>query len=141
MPVTDVNVDNISNGWQVVALLGSGLIVVFGMWLMNVTKRGADRKTDDTDKVTKEAERAADLGPAVQALSESLTKQGAELAKQREELTAAKQEIELMKPVVTVKYPASIEHIRRLHRQQPSLYELVPIPAVIVADVVSETDE
>lgn len=116
-----LDLQDVSNGWQALAFISSSVFVVVSSWLMTRTKRIADRQAESAAPVLEAAQQAADLGPAVKALS-------AEVA----ELQA---EVQSMVPVARVKYPLALEHISTLHGAEPSLSSRFPIPRTLHEDM------
>lgn len=116
-----LSLEDVTNGWQALAYISSALIVAASGWFMLRAKRGADKDAESAAPALAAAQRAANLGPAVDALS---TKVG-----------DLQQEIQAMTPIVRVKYPLALDHISTLHTAEPDLTARFPIPKTLREDM------
>lgn len=116
-----LNLEDVSNGWQALAFVGSVAFVSLLSWGMMKVKRNADKESEQAKPALEAAQRAVDLGPAVRVLST----QFAEL----------QQEVEELKKIKDVKYPAALQHISVLHTADPGLTVMYPIPPILREDM------
>lgn len=116
-----LNLQDVTNGWQALAYIVSSAIVVLSGWAMLRTKRNADKDLEKAAPALEAAQQAADLGPAVSALSGQV----AQLQK----------EVQSMTPIVRVKYPLALDHISTLHLAEPALTDRFPIPRTLREDM------
>ena len=116
-----LNLEDVSNGWQALAFVGSVAFVSLLSWGMMKVKRNADKESEQAKPALEAAQRAVDLGPAVRVLSI----QFAEL----------QQEVEELKKIKDVKYPAALQHISVLHTADPGLTVMYPIPPILREDM------
>lgn len=116
-----LNLEDVNNVWQAVAFIASVAIVTGSGWLMLRTKRNADQEQEKAAPVLAAAQEAADLGPAVTALSA--------------ELAELQHEVKCMTPIVRIKYPLALDHISTLHTAEPDLTSRFPIPKTLREDM------
>lgn len=116
-----LNLQGVNNGWAALAYISSALIVAASGWVTLRLKRNADKSTETAAPALEAAQQAADLVPAVTALSAQVN-----------ELEA---EVRSMTPVVKVKYPLALDHISTLHTAEPELTSRFPIPRTLREDM------
>ena len=116
-----LDLGDVNNLWQAVAFVASIAVVTGSGWLMMRTKRTADQEQEKAAPVLAAAQEAADLGPAVTALSV--------------ELADLQQEMKHMTPIVRIKYPLALDHISTLHTAEPDLTARFPIPKTLREDM------
>lgn len=116
-----LHLEDVNNIWQAVAFVASIAVVTGSGWLMMRTKRNADQEQEKAAPVLAAAQEAADLGPAVTALSA--------------ELADLQQEVKHMTPIVRIKYPLALDHISTLHTAEPELTDRFPIPRTLREDM------
>lgn len=116
-----LHLEDVNNIWQAVAFVASIAVVTGSGWLMMRTKRTADQEQEKAAPVLAAAQEAADLGPAVTALSA--------------ELAEVQQELKHMTPIVRIKYPLALDHISTLHTAEPDLTSRFPIPKTLREDM------
>lgn len=116
-----LSLEDVTNGWQALAYISSALIVAASGWFMLRAKRGADKDAESAAPALAAAQQAADLGPAVTALSAQVSQ--------------LETEVKSMTPVVKVKYPLALDHISTLHGADPELTSRFPIPRTLREDM------
>lgn len=116
-----LDLEDVSNGWQALAFVASVAFVSFFSWGMMKVKRTADKDAEKAAPALEAAQQAIDLKPAVQVLSTQV----AEL----------RQEVAELKKFKDVKYPAALDHITTLHCADPELTLRFPIPRILREDM------
>lgn len=116
-----LNLGDVNNFWQAIAFVASVAIITLAGWLTVKTKRAADKDAEKAAPVLEAAQAAADLRPAVAALST--------------QLADVQQEVARMTPIVRVKYPLALDHISALHSAEPELTKRYPIPRPLREDM------
>lgn len=118
----------ISNPWQAMVFIVCMGFFVLAYLAMNRTRKGAEKKNDETQQVVEQAAKVPELWDTVDLLTQQARRMAAELERQG-------QKIEAMEPIVNKRYPAAVEHIRVLHKARPELNETHPIPDVLREDL------
>ncbi len=118
----------IDNPWQALVFVVCFGFAVLAYVAMNRTKKGAEKKVDETERVVKQAAEVPELWDTVDFLTKQAKTMSEELARQGRKLEA-------MEPIVNERYPAAVNHIRVLHKARPELDELHPIPEVLREDL------
>lgn len=116
-----LDLTQVNNLWQFLAFVVSVGIVTAASWGMMKIKRSADKDAEKAAPALEAAQKAADLGPAVSALSSRV----ADL----------QDEVAHMTPIVRVKYPLALDHISALHSAEPELTKRYPIPRPLREDM------
>lgn len=117
-----LNLEDVTNGWQALAFIASVAIITFSAWFIARTKRNADKESEEAAPALEAAKKAiVDLQPAVQALST--------------EVAELRTKVDEMKPIVEVKYPVALDHITALHCADPELTLRFPIPRILREDM------
>lgn len=116
-----LDLEDVSNGWQALAFVCSVVFVSLFSWAMLRVKRSADKDAEQAAPVLEEVQAAADLRPAVAALST--------------QVSLLQQKMERMTQIVDVKYPAALDHITALHCADPELTLRFPIPRILREDM------
>lgn len=116
-----LNLGDVNNPWSALAFIASVAIITLAGWLTMKTKRSADKDAEQAAPVLEAAQAAADLRPAVAALST--------------QLADVQQEVACMTPIVRVKYPLALDHISALHSAEPELTKRYPIPRPLREDM------
>lgn len=116
-----LDLEDVSNGWQALAFVCSIAFVSLFSWAMMRVKRSADKDAEQAAPVLEEVQAAADLRPAVAALST--------------QVAVLQREMAQMKQIADVKYPAALDHITALHCADPDLTARFPIPRILREDM------
>lgn len=111
----------IDNPWAALAAVATVICpLVLGEYFRRKSRRDDEAK-DDAQPALDQAQKGADLLPAVNALADRVS-----------ELEKWKQYAD---PIVSRRYPAALGHIKMVHLDNPELEKRIPIPVILRADM------